>query len=61
MRPVLAAGLGNPLLTDEGIGIAVIDALADTHGDLASASDDAPTHPTGQRWPAGLPRARQAR
>lgn len=29
MRPVLAAGLGNPLLTDEGIGIAVVEALAE--------------------------------
>jgi hydrogenase maturation protease len=37
VRPVLAAGLGNPLLTDEGIGIAVIDALADSHGDLMPA------------------------
>jgi hydrogenase maturation protease len=34
VRPVLAAGLGNPLLTDEGIGIAVVDALAESRAAL---------------------------
>jgi hydrogenase maturation protease len=32
VRSVLAAGLGNPLLTDEGIGIAVVEALAESRG-----------------------------
>jgi hydrogenase maturation protease len=34
VRTVLAAGLGNPLLTDEGIGIAVVNALAEARGEL---------------------------